>query len=103
MPRPIEAILWETPDALTCDDIRTMLEVISEDDPNVALMPTVVNADQSYAFGFVKEHAADVKADFDLTETSKFAEGVRRVLNDMNLENPDGVYDFAGIITKIMR
>lgn len=46
--------------------------------------------------------AFDEKLDFDARESSPFGKDVKEILDDLSLENENGIYMCHGILTKIL-
>ena len=67
------------------------------------LIPVNIEGDSSVAFGFMAYAAADEMLNFAVEQGSDYANKVAEVLDDMEKETPDGVYDFCGVRTKLFR
>lgn len=106
------AVLFEYPidDALTTEDVQRVIEELYAADgfeniyhERMGILPVSLDGNFSSVFGFIVADVAEEFLDFALGATSPFGEEVLRVMNDVELENPDGVYSFCDVITKIIR
>lgn len=93
-----EAILiqMDVDDGLTPEDIISIVTDLGA----MEMMPVEVHGENnSWAFGFMYDCAADEKLNYDMKQ---FCKEVAEVLDDANLEHAHGLYYFAGVHTKIV-
>lgn len=85
-------------DGLTASEINQLLATLglAEDEE---VYPVLAEGDNAIAFGFVRNQAvSDILGD-EIGSGSRFERELLAVVNDMELETPDKLYDFAGIRT----
>lgn len=58
-----------------------------------------LNADNCVLFGFIRMEASEELLSFEIGPDSEFGRAAVAVANDMELERPDKLYDFAGVKT----
>lgn len=64
--------------------------------------PIRIEGEYAWCFGFMSHKAFDEKLDFDARESSPFGKDVKEILDDLSLENENGIYMCHGILTKIL-
>lgn len=72
-------------------------------DTDGQLLPVLVDAEHSDAFGFIAMPAAEELLSYEVGPGSDFAQEAAAIMNDMALETPDCLYEFAGVKTKLYR
>lgn len=107
----ILAVLFErgVSDGYKVTDIEEILRELrihpsyAHGNEGVEVLPVYIEGNGSSAFGFIMEAAADTLLNYEIQQGSEYAERVIAVLDDMNNETADGIYDFCGVRTKIIR
>lgn len=61
--------------------------------------PIYLDADSCVLFGFIRMKASEELLSFETGSDSEFGRAAVAVANDMELERPDKLYDFAGVKT----
>ena len=85
-------------DGLTQAEITDLLRYLClQADEEV--VPVIISGDNAAAFGFIRSETIASVLNDDIGEDSPFAAALRAVVNDMALETPDRLYDFAGVRT----
>lgn len=82
-----DILLMERPVSLSAEDLMALAQQASED---VILLDIEAKQAESCAAGFITEKAADV-LDYDFDQLKDF---VASILDDMELESEDGVYQY---------
>lgn len=85
-------------DGFTKNEITDLLEPLNLG-PSEEVEPIYLTANSAVIFGFIRSSVSDEKLDFDTSPNSTFGQAVIKVANNAYLENPDGIYDFAGVRT----
>ena len=61
--------------------------------------PVFVEGDNAVAFGFIRNQTVTDVLNDEIGSSSRFEKELRKVVDDMRLETPDQLYDFAGVRT----
>ena len=97
--KKFDVVLIEKPDTepITAKEYHMLLALLNEDEFfNINIEETHV---PSYATGVITKHASE-----KLGHNTKFLQGtITAVIDDMNLETPNGVYTMQGLSVKILR
>ena len=90
-----DVILLERPgsEGLSCKDIIRLMQFIDLDKTYYPVEFGKANVD-SAAMGFVSAEAAEI-LEFDYDSDSELAQFIYSILNDMEKESPDHVYEFT--------
>ena len=88
-------ILLERPgsEGLSCEDIIRLMQFIDLDKTYYPVEFEKANVNSS-AMGFVSAEAAEI-LEFDYDSDSELAQFIYSILNDMEKESPDHVYEFT--------
>lgn len=85
-------------DGLTASEIVQLLKPLNlaEDEE---VYPVFVEGNNAVAFGFIRNQAVAGILNDEIGCSSQFERELRKVVDDMRLETPDQLYDFAGVRT----
>lgn len=85
-------------DGLTAREISQLLAVLklAKDDE---VRPVFVKGDSAFAFGFIRNRVVVDTLGGKIDDDMPFKCELLAVVNNMNLESPDKIYDFAGVNT----
>lgn len=102
--KPLSAFIMEcsADEGYTKEDITHMLDAVL-DVGKTDYLPILLEADNSEAFGFIRMEDADTVLDFRIEQNSDFGKAICAILNDKNLETPDGLYDICGLKVRILQ
>lgn len=102
--KQLSAVILECPtdEGYTSSDVQNMLSMIGEDS-EAEVLPIRLETDNSEAFGFIRMEDADTALDFKIEQDSEFGKEICAILNDKNLETPDGLYDICGLKVRILQ
>ena len=100
MNKKVDAVLTQRApgDGFYKEEIQQLLECLCLDDKE-EVDAIWLEANEAVVFGFIR---FSEKLDFDAGPNSTFGREVIAVVNNQELENDDGLYEFAGVKT-IMR
>ena len=85
-------------DGLTKAEIMKLLEHLDLNGEEEVL-PIVAEGDISWTFGFIRDETVSDQLGDDVGKDSAFVTELLTVVNNMHLETPDNLYDFAGVKT----
>lgn len=98
MNNKFDVALIEKPffDGLSFADVKGLFNLLSIDE-NGEVYPIEIQSDcQSSAMGFITSEAAD-KIDYEYEVNTRFADFITDILNDMDKESEDHIYEYRGL------
>lgn len=106
--KKIMAVLHEHPldDGYSMNEIQTILFYELKRagiDDDEELLPVMLDGEHGTVFGFIRYEAAEDLLSFRIDQNSECGSAVIAVLDDMEKETEDGIYEFFGVVTKIFR
>lgn len=100
MNKKIDAVFTQRSceDGLTMDEIIQMLKHLSlTEDEEVC--PVIAEGDSAIAFGLIRNQTVTDVLNDEIGRGSRFERDLLEVVNDVELETTDGLYDFDGVRT----
>lgn len=85
-------------DGLTGKEVVELLQNLALDD-NEEVYPIYAEGDSSVAFGFIRNSVITEVLGDEFGSGSSFEEALLKVVNDVELDSNDCVYEFAGVKT----
>lgn len=98
----MDAVFMQFPEdrGITQNDIQHLLSMLNAE-PNEELSILNIEGDSGYAVGFIRDSVFE-RLDYDTRPSAPYCAAIREIINDLEKENADHVYNICGVRTAII-